>query len=110
MVAVAGISKLREFVARRVTAEIDRQPQAVDALVKLLARPDAEEARQDILNGMSVALRGWRQATLPAAWATMHAAQITRLSNRSPRYPPEICPSIWHAVINATMPPDCASV
>lgn len=71
LIAAARIPKIREFVARRLTAEIDRQPLAVDALVQLLQRPDAADARQDILNGMSVALQGWRQARPPASWAAV---------------------------------------
>ena len=71
LIAEARIPKVREFVARRVTSEIDRQPLAVDALVKLLVSPGAEDAREDILTGMSVALKGWRQARQPTSWAAV---------------------------------------
>jgi putative membrane-bound dehydrogenase-like protein len=71
LIATAQIPKIREYVARRLTAEIDRQPLAVDALVKLLVSPAANDARQDILTGMSMALQGWRQAQQPASWAAV---------------------------------------
>lgn len=71
LIAAIQVPKVREFIARRLTAEIDRQPLAVDALVKLLVRPGAEDVRRDILNGMSAALKGWRQAKQPAPWAAV---------------------------------------
>lgn len=68
LVASARIPKVREFVARRLAAEIDRQPLAVDELVKLLQRQDAADARRNILDGMSAAMQGWRRAEQPASW------------------------------------------
>ena len=68
LVEATRISKLRRFVTRRLTGEIERQPQAVAQLAQLLARPAASDARLDILSGMSASLRGWRKATPPAGW------------------------------------------
>ncbi len=77
LVGRANVGKVREFVARRVTAEIDRQPQAVAALVELLSRSDPAEARHDILRGMTMALKGWRRAKPPAGWPEV-AQQLSR--------------------------------
>ncbi|MDA0283155.1 MAG: c-type cytochrome [Planctomycetota bacterium] len=60
---------VREFVARRMTEEIERKPEAVAQLVELLGDGSASElARHDILHGMTDALRGWRKAPQPDNW------------------------------------------
>lgn len=63
---------VREHIARRLTGEIDRQPEAVDRLVGLLAVTDDVDLQKDILRGMEAALRGWRKAEPPKVWATIH--------------------------------------
>ena len=59
---------LRQLTSRRLTVEIERIPDAVDALVKRLAEIDDSAVQLDLLTGMSQALRGWRKAPAPAAW------------------------------------------
>jgi len=60
---------LRQNTARRLTVEIERLPEAVNALVSRLAEIDDSESQLNILTGMSEALRGWHKAPVPEAWA-----------------------------------------
>ncbi|NQV23237.1 MAG: c-type cytochrome [Rhodopirellula sp.] len=74
-VKLAAASKLpivREFIARRLTVEIERQPATVAALVDLLGASSPRASVQlDILHGMAAALRGWRKAPAPSIWASV---------------------------------------
>jgi putative membrane-bound dehydrogenase-like protein len=74
--------KVRQFIARRLTTEIDRQPEAVAGLVRLLAKNANGDFRLDILRGMSDALRGWRKAKPPAGWAEL-ASKLKQTSEVS---------------------------
>ena len=60
--------KPRQYAARRITEQITDRPEAVKALVELLADNDSPELRQLILKGMATGLQGWRQAPKPAGW------------------------------------------
>ena len=71
---------LRQNVARRLTVEIERLPEAVNSLVSRLADIDEPESQLNILTGMSEALRGWHKAPVPEAWATT-AAKLASSSN-----------------------------
>jgi putative membrane-bound dehydrogenase-like protein len=71
---------LRQYTARRLTVEIERLPEAVNALVARLAESNDATVQLDILTGMSEALRGWRKAPVPAAW-TAAAAKLAASSN-----------------------------
>lgn len=65
---------VRRLVTRRLTAEIGRQPEAVNRLVAALAAKDTTlDVRMDILAGMAVALRGWSRAERPDDWEEMVA-------------------------------------
>ena len=74
-VKLAASSKLpivREFIARRLTSEIERQPATVALLVDLLGSSSPNvDVQLDILHGMTDALRGWRKAPAPAIWASV---------------------------------------
>ncbi|MFT4558470.1 MAG: putative membrane-bound dehydrogenase-like protein [Planctomycetaceae bacterium] len=90
-VSLATNSKLplvREFVARRLTEEIERSPDTVDQLVKALG-DDSTSAPQkhDILHGMTDALRGWRKAPQPKQWkqASLAFAKSTNDNKRLAR-------------------------
>jgi putative membrane-bound dehydrogenase-like protein len=61
---------IRRHLSRRVTGELETNPAAVDSLVKLIDGKPAS-FQLDILDGMTKALRGWRKATAPAAWASV---------------------------------------
>jgi putative membrane-bound dehydrogenase-like protein len=60
---------VREFIARRLTENIERNPEAVNLLVRHATRtgPDLLFA-PDVAKGMATALRGWRKAPQPKSW------------------------------------------
>ncbi|MFN0055072.1 MAG: PVC-type heme-binding CxxCH protein [Planctomycetales bacterium] len=68
LVETTKMPLLRRHIARRLTSEIDRQRVAVGVLVDSLARHQESAYRTDVLQGMSDALRGWRQAAPPTGW------------------------------------------
>ena len=59
------IRMLREFIARRLTENIERNPEAVD---QLLSGRLPTRGTIDVINGMFTALKGWRQAPQPKKW------------------------------------------
>jgi putative membrane-bound dehydrogenase-like protein len=63
------IPLVRRFIARRLTEEVERKPEGVNILLQALARTASPQLQLDMLKGMSEALRGWRKAKPPAAWA-----------------------------------------
>ncbi|MFP6764245.1 MAG: hypothetical protein VB858_11520, partial [Planctomycetaceae bacterium] len=60
---------LRRFIARRITGDIERNPEAVERLLRLVkvTAPDPGLGA-DLVHGMSTALRGWRKAPQPDHW------------------------------------------
>jgi putative membrane-bound dehydrogenase-like protein len=74
-VKLAASSKLplvREFIARRLTHEIERHPATIALLVDLLGSLSPNvQVQLDLLHGMTDALRGWRKAPAPAIWASV---------------------------------------
>jgi putative membrane-bound dehydrogenase-like protein len=60
---------VREFIARRLTENIERNPEAVNLLVRHATRtgPDLLFG-PDVAKGMATALRGWRKAPQPKSW------------------------------------------
>lgn len=68
LAAASRIPLLTQFIARRLTENLRAVPQPVDALVKWSSEPGTADRTIAILQGMSTALRGWRQAPLPASW------------------------------------------
>lgn len=70
-IEIARISQLplvRRHVARRLTEEIERQPQGTHALLRLVLYLQDEAACHDILQGMDEALRGRSKAPAPTNW------------------------------------------
>lgn len=55
------IPLVRQFIARRVTEEIDKDPAPLNTLL-------GGTSATDILTGMTAALKGWRKAKKPEAW------------------------------------------
>jgi putative heme-binding domain-containing protein len=88
LVSNSRLPLVRELVARRLTEEIERQPETVNRLVLALGDRSTKPAvKHDILHGMTDALRGWRKAPQPAGWQEASAAlgksdnaEIQRLS------------------------------
>ena len=71
----ARIPAVRQLIARRVAAELDSAPAALNALLDL--KPGGDAVAGDILRGMAAALNGWGRAKKPAAWDAF-AAQAGR--------------------------------
>ena len=73
-ILLAGLSKLpivRRHIVRRLTGEMQRQPKAVEQIVRLLADHKDVAVQRDILGGMETALKGWRKAEPPAGWSQL---------------------------------------
>ena len=69
MVATCKLPIVREHITRRVTLEIERQPEIIERLVQRLTTSDSDTAViGDVLRGMSEALRGWRKAKPVRGW------------------------------------------
>ena len=77
LAATTKIPLLRRYIARRLTYEIERQPDAVSGLTALLAKRGSA-GQTDLLEGMSTALRGWRKAPMPEGWE-----QVTSVLRKS---------------------------
>jgi putative membrane-bound dehydrogenase-like protein len=73
LVETTKMPVVRRHIVRRLTAELDRQELAVGQIVESLARHPEAEYRLDVLQGMGDALRGWRKAKAPSAWARVAA-------------------------------------
>ncbi len=69
------IPLVRQFIARRVTEDIDQAPAPLNTLLAL----NTEGLAADILRGMSDTLRGWSKAKKPAAWDAF-AARVAALN------------------------------
>jgi putative membrane-bound dehydrogenase-like protein len=84
--AAARMPVYRQSVARRLMLGIETHHSVVNNLVKLLGELRDEAARAQILAGMCEAVRGWRKAEAPAAWAavapglTTAPADVSRLA------------------------------
>jgi putative heme-binding domain-containing protein len=75
---------VRRFIARRLAADLEQQPEPVDALLRLAVRHSAADFQLDILQGISDALRGWHRAKPPAAWAMLQS-KLAASSNQAVR-------------------------
>jgi putative membrane-bound dehydrogenase-like protein len=70
----------RQFIARRVTEDIEKDPAPLNALLGQAANGKAEALSADILKGMTEALKGWRKAKKPEGWEKF-AANVTAGNN-----------------------------
>ncbi len=78
MLVTCKLPIVREFVARRVTLEIEHQPEIIEGIVRRLTSSSASEfVVADVLRGMAEALRGWRKATPVQGWDTFAAQNAT---------------------------------
>jgi putative membrane-bound dehydrogenase-like protein len=78
MAASCQIPKVREFIARRATEELERQPLAIELLLKEADLQRGNTAlSMDVLRGMNAALRGWRKAPQPKGWNDFAQARAT---------------------------------
>ena len=75
MVGVCQLPIVREYIARRLTLEIERQPDIIAGLLQSLSTQGTDSlVVGDVLRGMAEALRGWRKATPVTGWDTFSAA------------------------------------
>lgn len=65
------MGRVREFIARRLTQELERNPSAAATLVKHVQSLEDPSRRSEILGGMNDALRGWRSAEAPDGWGAL---------------------------------------
>lgn len=61
------IPLVRKFIARRLAEDLEKNPAPLNSLLKLAAKK-SEAFQEDLLTGMSEALRGWSRAPKPGAW------------------------------------------
>ncbi|WDQ16482.1 PVC-type heme-binding CxxCH protein [Rhodopirellula sp. P2] len=74
MVVSCQLPIVREYITRRVTLEMERQPEVIEQLLKRTAAPTTDSlVIVDVLRGMAEALRGWRKATPVAGWDSFSA-------------------------------------
>jgi putative heme-binding domain-containing protein len=71
LAAIARQPLTRQCIARSLTAQIDTQAAAVDAMLKGATSDPA--ALNDITEGMALALKGRRKAPAPASWSAVAA-------------------------------------
>lgn len=71
LVASSQIGLLQRHIARRLTVEIESQPQTVADLLALAVQDPNSERATNIVVGMADALRGWRQAPAPENWSAI---------------------------------------
>lgn len=69
LAAISKIPLVREFIARRLTSNIERAPEPVEKLIGLLGLMQTSDAMKlDLLKGTSTGLKGWRKAPTPTNW------------------------------------------
>ena len=71
LAAAGRFPLVRRFVARRLTEDVEKTPAHLDALLKVTASEKSADFQLDVLGGMTEALRGWRKARPPEAWAEL---------------------------------------
>ncbi|MBI3880500.1 MAG: c-type cytochrome [Verrucomicrobia bacterium] len=71
----------RNFIARRLAEDIEKNPAPVNEVLKIAsAKPEAFQA--DILAGLADGLTGWRKAKKPSAWDSL-AKKLAGTANQS---------------------------
>ena len=62
----------RKFITRRLAEDIEKNPAPLNDLLKAAA-DKPETFQDDVVNGLTEALRGWRRAPKPPAWDGLSA-------------------------------------
>jgi putative heme-binding domain-containing protein len=76
------IPLLRKFIARRITEEIERRPAVLNALLETVVNKGSVEQQFEVLDGMCLALHGWRKAPKPASWDASAGAFLASADGR----------------------------
>ena len=74
---------LQRFIARRLTSEIENNPTHTEQLVAAL-QTSSPNRQEQLLLGMSQALRGWRKTEAPRNWSHV-AIKLSKSDNRDIR-------------------------
>lgn len=69
LAAQTKFPQLRRFIARRLTLEIEKQPEVIAVMLRNAVQQRNGEQLGDVILGMADALRGWSRAPAPANWA-----------------------------------------
>jgi putative membrane-bound dehydrogenase-like protein len=69
---------VNQYIARRITEEIEKEPAALNSLLGIAGEMKDEALAASILQGMTEALKGWRKVTKPAAWDAFSALLAKR--------------------------------
>ncbi len=64
----SGIPLISQFIARRLTGNLERVPKPVDELVTRLGEVRSTDTQRAILVGMTEALQGFRKIEAPESW------------------------------------------
>ncbi|MEO7298201.1 MAG: PVC-type heme-binding CxxCH protein [Verrucomicrobiota bacterium] len=76
LAADCRIPLVRKFIARRLAENIDKNSVALNALLKFTTT-QSESFQDDVLAGMSEALRGWSKAKKPQSWVELQTKLAT---------------------------------
>ena len=68
LVQSSRLPLVRKHISRRLMEEIERQPDAVAALVQVVLNQEDQTVALDVLEGMHEAARGWSKTAAPKAW------------------------------------------
>jgi len=96
------IQLVTQFIARRITEDIDKDPAPLNELLTFLTRsggataptsqrrgaeatPLLDPMATDILRGMTDALKGWRKAKKPAEWEAFESTTRSRIRENAGR-------------------------
>ncbi len=63
-------------IARRLTHEIENNPEAVETMLEMISKQPDDPIRIPMLAGMSQALNGWSRAPAPRNWSAVSAKLV----------------------------------
>ena len=81
---------LQQYVARRLTYEVQEHPAPVAALYELVRTSGDNNFRREILTGMVHALSGRKQVAAPKGWASLQAELLKSSDETIRRYAQEL--------------------
>lgn len=80
LVVVAGNCKIpttQRLIARRLAAQVEANPRAVDRLISFAATTDDAKVRANIIDGIHEGWQGWRKVPKPATWSRLKNQPLT---------------------------------
>ncbi|MGB8167296.1 MAG: PVC-type heme-binding CxxCH protein, partial [Chthoniobacteraceae bacterium] len=79
--AQCALPRTREFIARRLAEDIEKNPGPLNELLGVTLARSSPEFTGDILAGLAATLNGWRKAPKPAAWDALASKLGTEASD-----------------------------